>query len=779
MRAKFNPLVSAMLGLGLAAPATSVLGSNLALEEVVVTAQKRSESAQDVGMSISAMSGEDLKANGVSDPNDLGKVVSGFVYTKTPRGTPVFALRGIGFDDSSLGSASTVATYLDEVPMAYPVMSRFTMFDLAQVEVLKGPQGILFGQNSTGGAVNFIAAKPSEEFEAGIDASYGRFQTLETSGFVSGQITEGLTARASIQAVQSGEGWQESYTRNDELGEQDAFAARLLANWDVNDKLSMQFALHGWVDKSDTQAGQLTEVHHSVDATSNPEYDAYPRSPNDARAADWDANPDQPLVRDDSFMQSSVRIDYSLSDNLTFTSITAYSDYEQDFNQDTDGSDLQNFSLSNFGSIESISQEFRLTGETDAVRWIVGLNFAEDETEDNTIYYFDENSVSTAFQIDEAISTANQDVETRAIFGNAAWDVGETVTLNVGARYTEDERSYVGCTGDTGDGQMATAFNALWLAVYQNNNNLQPGDCTTADNGVAGLVRRELDEDNVSWRGGIDWQMNDDVLTYLNISKGFKSGAVPSVNSSEAKQVSVVTQESVLAYELGFKSSLMDSRMRLNGALFRYDYEDKQLRGRISDPVFGPLETLVNIPESLVYGAEIGFEFLVSEGLTVALNGSYTRTKVTDDFMNFDPLNNEINYKGLSFPLTPELHVSARVSYERPINDQWLGFVSVNVLHKDETTGLFYDEDVFANTQISPVLRPGEMADPDLLKVDGYTTVDMRLGVQSSDGKWEAALWGRNLTDEYYWNNATQGLDNFYRLSAMPRTYGISVAYRF
>ena len=253
-------LASSLFVATLCSPA-ALFAADLSLEEVIVTAQKRAESAQDVGMSITAMSGQNLKNNAVLTTSDLGKVVPGFTYTKTPRGTPAYTLRGIGFDDNSLASASTVSTYLDEVPMPYPVMSRFASFDLAQVEVLKGPQGILFGQNSTGGAINFIAAKPTEEFEGGIEGSYGRFNTLETRGYLSGAVSDKLALRLSGMTINSSDGWQKSYTRDDELGEQDVFSARFLADFAASDDLNFRFSLQGWRDKSDTQAAQLLEVH--------------------------------------------------------------------------------------------------------------------------------------------------------------------------------------------------------------------------------------------------------------------------------------------------------------------------------------------------------------------------------------------------------------------------------------------------------------------------------------------------------------------------------------
>ena len=165
------------------------------VEEIIVTAQKREQNLSEVGMSISAMTGDQLAELGVTDASQLDKVVTGFNYSVTYYGTPILTIRGVGFQDTALASGPTVSVYLDEMPLQFAVMTQGAGLDLARVEALKGPQGTLFGQNATGGAINYIANKPSQEFEAGFDVSYGRFNTADITAFVSGPLTESLSAR--------------------------------------------------------------------------------------------------------------------------------------------------------------------------------------------------------------------------------------------------------------------------------------------------------------------------------------------------------------------------------------------------------------------------------------------------------------------------------------------------------------------------------------------------------------------------------------------------------
>ncbi len=183
------------------------------IEEVIVTAQKREESINDVGMSIQSATGEKLNDLGITDTADLYKIVTGFSSNVTYYGTSIYTIRGVGFQDTALASGPTVSVYLDQMPLPFSALTQGLIVDLERVEVLKGPQGTLFGQNSTGGAVNYIAKKPTSEFESGIDASYGRFNEIDIAGFVSGPISERLSYRVAARSITS-DGWQEANVDN-------------------------------------------------------------------------------------------------------------------------------------------------------------------------------------------------------------------------------------------------------------------------------------------------------------------------------------------------------------------------------------------------------------------------------------------------------------------------------------------------------------------------------------------------------------------------------------
>ena len=268
--------------------------------EIVVTATKREQSLSDVGLTVAAVGADALRDQRIADVADLAAATPGLNFAPSPNATPVYTLRGVGFFESSLAAYPSVSLYIDQIPLPFPIYSTLTAFDLERVEVLKGPQGTLFGNNATSGAINFVAAKPTDQLSAGGEVTYGRFNRLEAQGHVSGPIADTLKARLAFRTAQT-DGWQKSYTRDDTNGDIDTFAVRGLLDWEPTDQLKIQLNLNMWRDKSDPQAPAAI-LHTPQNDTSGPPagpgaanwtpgyqwpITAYPLAPNNARAADW------------------------------------------------------------------------------------------------------------------------------------------------------------------------------------------------------------------------------------------------------------------------------------------------------------------------------------------------------------------------------------------------------------------------------------------------------------------------------------------------------------
>lgn len=724
------------------------------LSPVIVTAQKREETENTVPMSITAASAAQLQSAGITQPRDLVKITPGFHYADSYVGSPIFTLRGVGFSDISLGGRPTVSVYADEVPIPFAITTRGAGLDPERVEVLKGPQGTLFGQNATGGAVNYIAAKPTDELAAGADVTLGNFGTLNADGFLSGAVSDTLNARIAVRH-ESMDDWQESYTTGAGNGSVDFTQARVLFDWEPTDSLDVNLAINGWIDRSDVMAGQLIAITPAVPPIVGfvPGLATYPLAPADAQAADF--NPEDDYARDNSFFQASGRADYLLTEDLQLTSILSYSEFSQDQLQDIDGTSLDNLNQQTDGKIESLFAEFRLAREFERGNLVVGINYAGDDVVEVGNLNQAESTLALVFTpfLTTFRDESEQEVETSAVFASGSFDVSDTVRLSGGLRYTSMTNKFSGCTSDTGDGVAAAAFGALLGTA------IAPGGCVTADATFSpGRVSDELEEDNWSWRTNIDWRPSEAMMLYANIGRGFKAGSFPTLAATVSSQLLPATQESITSYEAGFKATLLASSLQLNGAVFHSDYEDKQILGKVVDPFLGPLLKLVNVPESQINGAELQLVWVPADGLRLSAGGSFIDSEIQGGFTNFDPGGALRNFDGESFPNTPELQLVGDVSYTRPISAGANLVLGANASYASST-----------NSQLGELSR---------LAVDEYTLVDLRAGLESSDGSWRIMAWGRNVGDAYYWTTGNANLDTTVRFSGMPRTYGITLTVR-
>lgn len=735
--------------------ATSETG-NQGLEEIVVTAQRRAENLNDVGLSVSTASGDELRDRGVADLSDLTALVPGLTYTETPYGTGVLTMRGIGFYESSMAASSPVATYLDEIPLPYPRLAAGATLDLERVEILKGPQGTLFGQNTTGGLINYVSARPTDTPEAGLNVSFGRFLEADAEGFVSGPIADGLNARFAVRTRHSA-GWQRSATRDDEHGATHVTAGRLRLDWEASPNIRFEFLAHGFIDTSDTQAGQAIGLFPGVPAAVQPQQlTAALIPPGRNRLADWGAGQD--FARDNNFFQLALRSTFDLSDRASLISITSYLEYVQDQLIDADGSALETADVSQDGYIHSFSQELRLQGELGALRYVLGGNYSDDAIYDNTVFMVGDSSLAVGvpgLPIRFSRTYSNQSAETWAVFGNLDFVISDQLKLQGGLRYTEQQRSFSGCIGDNGDGAWATLFSVVYGAA------IPAGGCTTLNpfTGAIGLHRDSLEEDNLSWRLNLNYQPNRDLLFYANVSRGYKAGNFPTVGGVVSVQYAPATQESVLAYEAGAKLTLANGRLQLNGAAFYYDYSDKQFRGKILDSFFGSIERVYNVPESRVVGFELEAQAIPAEGLSLSLTLAFTDTEIESDFAGLTPIGTPIDLRGETFEFTPRWAIGASLAYERPIGDSLMGSFAINASHQSDTHAGYGGLGLFA--------------------IDSYTLVNARLGIAAEDRTWNAQLWVRNLFNEYYVTNANYLGEFAYRLTGMPITWGVSAGLRF
>jgi outer membrane receptor protein involved in Fe transport len=770
-------LVAPLVAVAQTTPSGSVQpGRTDTFEEIIVTAQKREQSIKDVPMSITAVTGAELSDRGIVDVGGLSKIDTSFVESRASYGTPVYSIRGIGYNEQSLAASPTVSVYTDQVPYAYPALTKGADLDVERVEILKGPQGTLYGQNATGGAVNFIAAKPTDSLQGAVNLGFGRFDARHIDAFVGGPLTDSLRGRVAL-SVDEGGAWQQSYTRDASLGNARTQKIRALLDWKPSQDFKVELNLNAWHDQSDTQAGQLIGIDLLTPALGPqvPLVSTYPLAPPNNRSADWDPSP--PPRNDEKFYQAALRIEYTPFEAFSLTSLTSYQHYTQNNYIDNDGTALANNSELQTGSVQSLYEELRASGVAAAekLHWLFGVQWSDDRTEELVRGYLPYSTSAYPFTaiglppFTNIAFSSNPDVRTKGVFGNVDYAVLDNVTLHAGARYTKSDIKYNGCLIAT-DPNFGAGLTLIETAVKQGIGviPINQGDCTTFDaNFNPGLQHLQLHESNVPWHVGLDWKPDPGTLVYVSATKGFKAGGFPTLPATGAVQLAPVTQESVLSYELGLKTDFGNRAFELDSAIFHYDYKNKQLRGRILDPtgVFGVIDALVNVPTSKEDGAELSLLWRPIAGLTLSAAATYLDSRVTGTFETLDPYTGtKVGFSGYSFPNTPRWTLAAGSSYEWSVGGSWLATVGANYHYQTDSQSAFVAVSDVANGYPSQ-------------KIDSYGLLDLVAGVHSD--KWKLQVYGNNVTDKYYWQQTIRVYDTTVRYTGLPATFGVRVGYRF
>tara|TARA_R110000751_G_scaffold81125_6_gene163524 strand:+ start:2512 stop:5037 length:2526 start_codon:yes stop_codon:yes gene_type:complete len=803
--------------------------SSLKLGSIVVTAQRREESINDVPMSIQAFGEDTLDALRVDSVDDLQTVVPSFSVSQSYQGVPTYTLRGIGFNTINLSATSTVGTYVDEVAYPFPFMNSGPVFDVERIEVLKGPQGTLFGRNTTAGLINMVTNKPSDEFEAQVSADVGNYDTWNLEGMLNLPLSDKAQARFAIRSENSDEGWQESITRGEDRGTKDKLGFRAALALQPTENLDIDVSYNGWRNTSDTTGGQAigltpnTDPTFTVPGTSGPSTTSLFNAvdpvtglslvnfinsnfPTSAEQADWAPNyarttdgigingVDGPLEEDSKFDALKLGIRYGFDNGLNLVSLTGYNKLEREAILDWSGAPFAVLLQDIDGEIKSFSQELRLEGETGKANWLVGAYYGKDEATDSNRTLLPDNANSnfvSTVAASLAASPLNVDPETGvpytvlellnsfqtyydigefetktwSVFANADWQLTPEFSLTTGIRYTDDRQDYVGCSGDV-NGSMqpnVNVFNRTYFSLIYATPPAAPlleNGCNTFDvaTNSFGAVTSSTKEDNVSWRVVGNWTPQDNLVLFASVTQGYKSAATPVNAASKSEQNAPATQESLLAYEVGVKASLFDQRMQANAALFYYDYEDKQLAAFFPDPIYKALSRLQNIPTAEAYGLDAEVTYLISEELTAVGGLTLLHTEI-GDFDTVDGFGLPVNRQGDPFLYSPETVASLALLYDRPISADLGVRASLSGRWQSESTA-------------------GTPDDP-LYDIDSYGLLNGSIGIYSLDDHWDLSVWGKNLTDEYYWQQITSNANVVLRFAGMPRTYGASLTYRY
>ena len=716
------------------------------LEEVVVTANKRAQSTQDIGVAVSAFNGNDVNDLNLETPTDLAAQTPGLSTTNgTSGGTPIFAIRGIGLDDFNINNSSGTGVYVDEVFASSPMLLGFQLMDVERVEVLKGPQGTLYGKNTTGGAINFVTNKPDDEFSASVTAGYSRWDRTNLEGHINGALSDKVNGRVAYSYSKQNEGWQTDIDTGREFGQVDKFALTGKLAFDLTDTTSILVSAHIGEDNSKPLSPQNDDSEaRAIDTLFFPPEFAVglldvPADSTSVRAGILDVS------RDESGYGGAVTVMHDF-ENATLLSITGYESYDRDVIDNYDGTSLNFLDLDQSGELEQVSQELRLTSAGDSeYSWIVGLGYSRDEINvlDNFLM-FDSTGANLTTAYDQTSTSWG-------LYFHNEYQLTDIVKLIGGIRYSNDKREFEGGTSSTDGTDLFGAIAAL------------PGSTGAPMPGDLILEQNSSETDgNVSGKIGLDAQLTDDVLVYASVATSYKAGLFYGGVGTTPGVLDYVEPEEVTAYEAGFKSLLLDGSLQLNGAVYSYEYDDRQSLVLTDDSVLFLVATLANVPESTINGAEMDFKWKPTDNLDIQGGVSYMDTKVKNALTNADVrglnLLSPVS-KGTELSQAPEWSYNLRTVYTWDIANDLTVKTQLTYSWTDTQFAALAD----ANAQYGPIRSLGA-----------------RLALEPNNGDWEVAIWADNIEDkvsETYSFTNNSAARTVYRQK--PNNYGITFTYNF
>jgi iron complex outermembrane receptor protein len=744
------------------------------LEEVIVTANRRAESMQTVPLAVTAFSGEMLQQQGIVDIKGISERTPGFTMGMLNPGQPQMYIRGIGSNEDGAGGDQSVIAFIDEVYIGRSAGMDLDLFDLERVEVLRGPQGTLFGKNVIGGAINLITRKPSEDQEFAFEATYGSLDTMTLRGLASGPLAENIYGKISFSS-QRRDGYMESQIKNYpqyfpgetpmRLNSEDAIDAnsdslRGTLRFVPSDKLEIN------ITASTATTDISSQPNHWVGPAGNPylsESILIPNYENEIHKALFD---DSGFFKSDTWSLTG-RADYDINDRLQLTSISAFRKVESENSQviggtpyssagKTTGINALRASVLNPGArlvygtndyiddSDTFTQELRLTstGESD-INWVGGLYFMNENTHRNETASFGmdmslpDGSIIAVFP--KAVGGDDQHNETNsyAAFGQLTWDISERLSLTLGGRYTREKKEI---------DRVGTANILVVVEDY--------------------IVSASESWSEFTKKASINYQLNDDLFVYATYSEGFKSGGFQGLAATRLAASTAFAPETAKLYEVGAKSEWLENRLRLNLALFKTDYKDLQiLQGLVPESAPEGASAVIitqNASDAQISGAELELSASPIDGLTISGAYSYLDT----EYRNFNvpagfrapPGADTINRDGNELRNAPTNSYNLLVRYEWFLANGGSLAAQGEWRHKDKS-----------------------WQEPDNISayaVPAYDVADARLTYTLPQGNVEFTGWVKNLTDEGYLLHNYPLLGSGGSTPAPPRTYGLTVSWR-
>jgi iron complex outermembrane receptor protein len=722
---------------------------DLQIAEVIVTARRRAESLQDVPVSVSALDADRIVQLQAENITGLQNAVPNLYMDRGDGANTVIYVRGIGQNDSLAFADAGVGVYVDDVFIARSQAAFLDLFDVERVEVLRGPQGTLYGRNTIGGAVKFVSAEPPEQFGLYVEAGGGNFGYQALKARLGGPFSDDLRGKIAVAAIQR-DGYATNTVDGQDDGDTQSIAWRGTLAYTPTDNTRISLSVDGKRDRPDASRSPVRET--SVTGFADPvgapfTPTTFPAATNPYRV-DVNANDMSDLTAWGVTLKAGV----DLSDAWSLESITSYRDMDFDLALDTDGSPLPILDILVLQDQDQFSQELRATYDAhDGLTAVAGLYYFHDD--DLTFSGVDNGSLSvfgfpvTAFGLaTSSLADTHQTTESMAAFADASYDLTQKLTLSAGVRYTYEEKE---------SRRRFENFFDPAISVVENTPPFLSGV------GVPGnTLTGKANFDAVTPRLSISYRASDDAMLYASASRGFKSGGFDGRGTTDFG-FQPFDPETVWGYELGLKSTLADGRVIANAALFYNDYQDLQVTSFGADPVSGTFVSLfTNAAKARTQGAELELTARATAALTLNAAVGYLDAKYEEFNTLVGGVVTDVSDREMAN--APEWTASLGLTYEHRLSPMLLGTVHVDGAYRGKTYT--------------------EITASEVLAQDSYTLANAFVSVRTDDDRWELRAGAQNLTDEKV---RVQGfnLSEFpgYQLAfySARRTWNLHVAYRY
>jgi iron complex outermembrane receptor protein len=740
MRAKFLTATIASLMASTAAVAQSgTAGSAIDTTEIVVTADRRSASIQDVPISITALSGDTLAAAGIRSTEQLSDLTPGLLVQRSVVGK--ISIRGVGNENYTISGDPGVAVHMDGVYIARAAAGLFDLFDIDRVEVLRGPQGTLYGRNATGGVINILPNTPDDELAARVGAEYGNFNHIRVDGMVNAPLGQGFALRVAAMG-----NWRDGFTVNtnpgaaargfDRLDSKDVFAVRGQLAYDADGPFTARLSVEHMNDQSNLPAYKYLNRPNAL-----PDADFGGFGPDDFRTVNqgFEANipgTNRTVGEDDDFFLTrqtgiALHLGYDFG-SVALSSITGWRKTKFNWFNDGDGSDVFFVNYIQQDDNEQVSQELTLSSQGDsALQWLIG-GFYFKETGSSFIALPFPFGANLPFYI-----TIDGTARTEAVagFGELRWQATDRLRLTFGARYNHETRdaayTYVTNFGSpvVAEPDLSDSFNAF------------------------------------TPRFVIDYSASEEVNLYASVTRGFKSGGFNLLAVQPG-----FAPEDVWAYEAGIKTQAFDRKLTVNGNIFYYDYKNMQV-----GQIVNLQSVLTNAAKSRIYGAELEVSARPVAGLELGMTAAYLNARY-QNFCTGDPTQptapispgcdaaNPVDLTGNTLPRSPEFTATGTISYTFDLGN------SGNLNLRSDAR---YQSQMFF-TQFN---RP-------LISQDGFATVNAAITWTDASDRYSIGGYVQNLTNKTFFTEVLEsGAFNPQLVGqayvAPPRTYGVRASARF